>query len=245
MDEYDYIGNYFNGLLSQEEMKRFDEKIQQDPAFAEDVAFYCSSLQQIKNQLVEEKKTRFRELYELQGLDKRSKPPEVYMNKWWKVVAAAVVLIAITGTYIYSRPSSPKALAETYLTEELTILPVDMDTRQDSMKTGIRLYNEKKYPQALQVFENILRADTSGTDAKKYAGIVSLRLGDYDKALKYFGELESYTELQVNPGKFYHAITLMERNHSGDKDLARQLLEEVDKYNLAGKKRAIEWLRKL
>jgi hypothetical protein len=39
--------------------------------------------------------------------------------------------------------------------------------------------------------------------------------------------LENYTQLYANPGKFYHALTLLERNLPGDKQQVKILLEQV------------------
>ena len=75
-------------------------------------------------------------------------------------------------------------------------------------------------------------------EAKKYAGIVSLRLKDYDKAINYFSLLENYTNLYANPGKFFHAIALLKRNKPGDKEQAKALMEQVVQNNLDGKEDA-------
>jgi hypothetical protein len=80
--------------------------------------------------------------------------------------------------------------------------------------------------------------------AKKYAGIVYLRLSNYDKALAYFQDLEKYTSLYANPAIFYHTLTLMKRNQPGDKQTAKQLLQQVVQNNLEGKGNAKQWLDK-
>jgi tetratricopeptide (TPR) repeat protein len=86
--------------------------------------------------------------------------------------------------------------------------------------------------------------DTSLFEVKKYAGIVSLRLGQYDKAINYFSQLANYTQLYANPGKFYHALTLMKRNRPGDKQTAKILLEQVVQNDLEEKETAQQWLKK-
>jgi hypothetical protein len=43
---------------------------------------------------------------------------------------------------------------------------------------------------------------------------------------------------------FLKAVTLMQRNKQGDKEKAKQLLEQVKDQNLEGSKEAEEWLRK-
>jgi tetratricopeptide (TPR) repeat protein len=120
-----------------------------------------------------------------------------------------------------------------------------MSSRADSMQMGLKLYNEGKFPEALQQFETIIQSDTANFTAKKYAGIVSLRLREYDKALLYFKQLETYTDLYANPALFYQALTLMERNRTDDAAKAKQLLEQVVQNDLEGKEVAEEWLKKL
>ena len=122
--------------------------------------------------------------------------------------------------------------------------PETRGIKENSIENGLRLYNEGKSVEALQQFEGIAAGDTSSYEAKKYAGIVSLRLKDYDKAINYFSLLENYTNLYANPGKFYHAIALLKRNKPGDKERAKALLEQVVQHNLDGKEDAQKLLNK-
>ena len=92
--------------------------------------------------------------------------------------------------------------------------------------------------------KSLAKNNPTNSEAKKYAGIVSLRLNNYDKALEYFTMLATDTGLYSNPGKFYKAITLLKRNKDGDKEAAKLLLEEVRDENLEGKNEAEEWLEK-
>jgi tetratricopeptide (TPR) repeat protein len=242
MDDYDYMENYFSGALSPEEMKQFDEKIQNDPAFAEDVAFYCISVQEIKNQVAEEKKKRFKEIYKEQNNKKTVKEQPV--RKLWPYISAAAIIIALVlGFYLFLSKTTPTQMADTYVHEKFEQMSVTMGI-ENGLQKGTRLYNEKKFTEALNQFNDILKTDTANTEAKKCAGIVSLQLKDYDKALAYFIQYEN-TPLYVNPGKFYHALTLLKRNQPGDLDEAKNLLQQIVSNDLAEKKTAEEWLKKL
>ena len=86
--------------------------------------------------------------------------------------------------------------------------------------------------------------DTIFIEAKKYAGIVSLRLGKYDKAINYFLQLENFPRLHANPEKFYRALTLLKRNLGDDKKEAKKLLEQVVENDLEGKESAKKILDK-
>ena len=113
-----------------------------------------------------------------------------------------------------------------------------MGNKQDSLQEGLSLYNEGRYEEALKQFENMVQNDTSFIEAKKYAGIISLRMEQYEKAINYFLQLENYTQLYANPGKFYHALTLLKRNKQGDTETARLLLQQVVENDLEGKEEA-------
>ena len=110
----------------------------------------------------------------------------------------------------------------------------------DSLQTGLNLYNQGNFREALRQFEGILQADPSNPTALADAGIVSLRLQFYDKALGYFKKLESRTDLQVNPGLFYEALTIMKRDQTGDRSHAKQLLREIVDNNLDKKNDALQ-----
>jgi tetratricopeptide (TPR) repeat protein len=241
MDDYEYISNYFKGVLSPEERIQFDRKIQDDPAFAEDVAFYCSSMQEIKDQLAEEKKKRFREIYKEEEVRKENKTPVIFMKRWWSKVAVAAAVVAASMLW-WLQPTAME-LADKYIKDNFSELRVTMG-KNDSMQAAADLHNDGKLKESLLIFEKLADADNSGTSAIKNAGIVSLQLKEYDKALEYFTALEKKS-LYSNPGMFYHALTLIKRNQPGDTLKAKQLLQQVVNRDLAEKKTAEEWLRRL
>ena len=119
-----------------------------------------------------------------------------------------------------------------------------MGNREDSLQKGLRLYNDGMHREAMNLFESLVRMDTTFIDAKKYAGIAALRLEEYENALHYFSLLASDTQLYANPGKFYQALTLLKRNRPGDKEAARQLLQAVVNEDLERSKEAEDWLKK-
>jgi tetratricopeptide (TPR) repeat protein len=242
MTNLDYIDNYFKGDLPEEEIPGFEQKIVADHGFAEEVAFYCSAMQVAGEEAVKEKKDRFRTIYLQNKPGRQAKL--IGLKRWWPYIAAASVLfMAFIGWQVWFKPSALQTLANTYINTNLKEINVQMSTTEDSMSTAIRLFNENKLSESLARFDQLAQSATAPVeDARKDAGITALRLGDYDKALAYFTALENM-KLYSNSGKFYHALTLMKRNHPGDKEAARQLLNEVVRLNLEKKDKAEEWLR--
>lgn len=237
----EYIDRFISGELSPEECRQFEQTILQDAAFAEEVAFYLNAKQAARLAMLEEKKNRFREIYEQQKKNTRIRLP---VKKLWQyAVAAAVTLGLIAGAWFYfSAPRLPVQLADEYIETHINKLSVLMTSHEDSLQKAKILYNEGKFTAAYEQLQAIIQADSTNTKAKELAGIVSLRLHNYDKALVYFKDLESYT-LFSNPGKFYHALTLLKRNQPGDVDAAKQLLQQVVAEELAEQETAREWLK--
>ncbi|HWK05139.1 MAG TPA: hypothetical protein VNS58_15970 [Puia sp.] len=237
----EHIEAYFGKEVSAEESRRFEQAILEDPAFAEEVAFYLSAKQAARDLAEVEKKERFLQLYRQEA---PSRPVRTMARAGWVAIAAVVFGALLFSWYLYQKPAAPGKLANRYIEQHWQTLGVSMSSREDSIQTGLRLYNEGKWPEALKQFEIMIRSGNTGPAIKKYAGIVTLRLKDYDKALLYFKQLAAYP-LYANPGLFYQALTLMERNQSGDSENAKQLLQQIVKNDLEEKETALEWLRKL
>jgi tetratricopeptide (TPR) repeat protein len=247
MENYtEYIDDYFAGNLNPEERKNFETQMQQDKNFAEQVAFYLAAKQALREELANEKKEWFRELAS-RNVDLSVRTRSAQVRKMWVYrLAAAAVFVGVVffgGSLLFQGSTSSTALADKYISNKLEDLGVKMAVTPDSMQQGKNFYNVGKYDSALQMFQAIIQGDSSKYEAKQFAGIVCLRVGDYNKALQYFQQLEKYS-LEVNPAVFYQAITFMKRNQPGDKETARQLLERVAKEHLAGDDVAPEWLHK-
>lgn len=248
MDTLEYIDGYFSGGYPPEEAGVFEKKIQNDPVFAEQVAYYLSARAAGKEMYVEERKRRFRELLAEQAAAApihAAPPVRRMMSRQWVIMqAAAVAIIAIVLSWLlFARPADGSRLADQYIRENLETLSVRMGAG-DSIQTGIKLYNQQQFPQALRQFESILQSDSTHLAALLDAGIVALRIEDYDKALTNFSKLQVLTDPHINPALFYEAITRMKRNHTGDLALAKRLLHRIVDENLDRKADAEQLLRK-
>ena len=242
MENLELIENYFKGINNDLQKQQFEKKIMEDASFAEEVAFYISANGVIQQQVQEEKKQRFRELYNEQKVISIKQP----VRNMWRYMAAASVFIALVliTWFLTVSKNSTQQLADNYIQQHFQTLSVTMGN-QDSLQNGLNLFNSNKLTEALTIFETLIKNNPKNSEAKKYAGIVSLRLNNYDKALEYFSMLATDTSLYSNPGKFYKAITLLKRNKDGDKEAAKKLLKHVRDENLEGKSEAVELLEKI
>jgi tetratricopeptide (TPR) repeat protein len=241
-DNLEHIDDFFKSNQNPEQKKQFETRIAEDPEFAEDVAFYLSAMKSGKDAVSEERRKRFKKIYEQnQNASKASKTTPV--RRFWPYLAAAAIVCGLLfGRYLFLKPATPQLLADRYINEKFKKLPLNMEAKTDNLQVSLSLYNEGKFREALQQLEKVITLDSTSLAAKENAGIVSLRLKEYNKALIYFQQLENYPGAHSNPGKFYHALTLLKRNQPGDIQEARILLVQVRDENLEGKETAKEWL---
>ncbi len=248
-ETYEYIDHYFKENISPEEAVAFERQITSDPAFAEEVAFYCATQEVAQEQLTADKKKRFLELYREQQQQNSfagSGAPvrKLGLSKWWVRVPAAAVVILAVGIFFMMSSASPSKMAANYISDSLNSVGANMGVRND-IETGRSLYKDKKFEEALHLFEQAIQSGDTGISVQKYAGLTCLQLGRYDKAIEYFTRIENRTNIYSNPGKFYHALTLMKRDLPGDKAKAKELLQSVIDLQLYGSELAAGWIKKM
>jgi hypothetical protein len=235
-----YIDDYFKGTDTASQNKQFEQRLLDDPGFAEEVAFYLTTQRLLQEEARTEKIERFKKLYEEQ-------PPTLQVvrpsRRIWNYVAAAAVLFGILFTLNLLIPPSKQQMADSYISQELNDLGVSMSGTVDSVELMRTLYNKGKFADALTISEAIISHDASNQKALEYAGVTNLRLQQYDKALTWFKQL-SANKGYSNKGTFYQALTLIKRNQAGDLTLAKSLLDQVVKEDLEGREIAKQWLEK-
>ena len=242
-DHMQYIDDFFQGKFSPEEVKVFEEKITNDPAFAANVAFYLSAKQSARDVVDEEKKKRYKDLYSANNGHQHKDQPARVRRMYYasRVALVAALVAAIVVTVLNMNNDSPQKLANQYINKNYKDLSVTMGKETD-LQRAADLYNVGKYREALAAFQQLIRQDSSSFQAVQYAGISALRIPDYDKALQYFRQLESFRAQFANPAVLLQAVTLLKRNHEGDKNQAKSLLQRVINENLDGKPTAEKML---
>lgn len=239
MKYLDYIDDYFKGEYAAARTRQFEQRLEEDPLFAEEVAFYLSTMQVLRQEARTEKTARFRAIYEEERTPVKSIGGG--MRKWWAVAAVLLTGLLVAG-YLFMTPVSKQQMAERFIEQNLTTLGVSMGGA-DSLEMAKGLYNQGRFAEALTILEMIATHDSGNRSAIEYAGITSLRLAQYNKALVWFQQL-SLRKSYNNPGIFYQALTLMKRNQPGDQEKAKVLLKQVVDNNLPKKDIAQKWLDK-
>jgi tetratricopeptide (TPR) repeat protein len=235
-DKLEHIDDFFKGELNADQIKSFEKRVTEDPDFADELAFYLSSVHTLRQDISRNKKEHFKSL-----LFNNRKSESTNTRLWPYLSAAAATVLILIGVYIFYPNSSPDDIAQSYIDKNLSTLSVMMNSTEDSAQRGVRLYNENKFAEALQTFESILKNNPT---VMEYAGIVSLRLENYDNALRHFERLSKATQLYANSGNFYKSLTLMKRNRPGDVQQAKALLTRIVDEQSANEQAARELLKR-
>lgn len=239
----EYIDAYFNQELNESERKEFEARCTTDENFASDVAFYISARGVAREALLKQKqqwKNDSESVQETVAVKPAKKP---LVLRWIPYAAAACLVFIMALSYLFLS-NNPRRLANNFINENYAHLYHVMDASRDSMQLGISEYNNKNYQRAALLFNGVEEKDPSNSDAKKYTGLAYFQLGNYDKALQYFKELADMKGLYSNSGDFLQAITLLQRNATGDKEAAKALLQKVVNENEDGSDVAKKMLEK-
>jgi tetratricopeptide (TPR) repeat protein len=241
-DSLNLIDSYFNKLLPASEKQAFEERCISDPLFAEEVAFYISARDQLKQELNEKKKKAFRE----QGAGLTIAPAvHTLKSNVFRVLSAAAMLIVLFLCWqLFIKEPSPERMANAYISNNLNVLGKTMGGQPDSLQMGITAYNDKQFDQAEMIFRNLAAKSAQDPEYIKYLGIVYLYRGKYDNAIAEFEKLSGFP-LFANPGPFYTALALMKRAAPGDHEKARRLLQNIVQQDLYGRKHAEVWIKKM
>lgn len=231
------IEAYFGKTLTGGERAQFEKEMAENMELADEVAFYLATRKAqadgVRQETLQARHAEWQRLLE----DEAPKPRRLL----WAAAAALVVLAAGLTWYLNSSAASYGRLAHDYVATELGTVDIRMDGTGDSLQLAARLFNDGSLEEAGRIADALLAKDPDHAETKKLAGLVSLRLKDYDKAIEYFRQLGQREDLFSNPGKFYEALALLERNKPGDKEKAEGLLKEVVEKGLEGKTVAEKW----
>jgi tetratricopeptide (TPR) repeat protein len=239
-EKLDHIDDFFKGELDAEQLELFEKRVLEDPDFADEVAFYLSAVQTLRTGISEDRKAHFTTLYNAE-----TKPSFSTFRLWPYLSAAAAIVLILLGVYFFYPNRSAPAIAQSYINKNLSTLSVMMNATEDSIQRGVRLYNENKLDEASQTFEQILKTHPEEYKVMEYAGIVSLRLNNYDNALAHFERLSKATQLYANSGNFYISLTYLKRNRPGDVQKAKAMLTKIVEEHAANEEAARELLKRL
>lgn len=232
MDER--IERYLESTLTASEKQDFERALHTNPSLSDDLAFY------IKAKLALQESELSRKHQEWSSLESAGKKGMVEPN--WLMIAA--MLILVLGLLLFFNPfrQSPEDRARRYVSEDLKILPLQLSSTTDTLQLALARYNQGNYDDAIRMAVLVLQKNQSDAEALEVIGLASLQKKDYEKALYYFHRISIQKTLYSNPGRFYEALTYLNRDAKSDQARAIELLRDIVRNDEAGKAKALKIL---
>jgi tetratricopeptide (TPR) repeat protein len=109
------------------------------------------------------------------------------------------------------------------------------------LESGVKKYEEKKYKEAILLFEAVIKFDSINAKALYYNGLSYYDAGLLEKALDNFGKIKTGMDY-FEDARWKRALILIKQ---ADKAAARKLLNEISSGNGIYKNNALEELKKL
>jgi hypothetical protein len=211
MDESLYlrIKQYKNGQLTEAERAAFEQQMQTDPAFADEVATWAAIFQgiqekgdaQLNNELMDFGKQLLQASVAAPEMTAKVNP-ELMARRFsiprWAYAAAAMILLLLVAWPIYQRFGSTEntfASAETLFSEHFSAL--DAPTVRDGGAIPWQVaYQQQQYAEAAAALQHLLEDPNykRRSEAQLFLGISHLGTGQPQKALEVLQ--------QVNPDNF-------------------------------------------
>lgn len=240
---FEKIELYLAGELTGEELRLFEEQLQQDPLLREQLLIYQSIDADMKAQYAgAEKEKNLNET--LTALNKQYFSPvekpvasiPVHRKKsfFWPAAAAALVLCFAAWWFLLRDQSSKKDLYAQYAVHQpLSFQRGPADTSL-SKREAITDYNNKQYTAALNGLQQAVQNDTADTELRLAYSICLLETGKYDEALAGFESIAVRNKVFQNQALWYKALVYLKKE---DKASCKKILETIpadaDVYNKA------------
>jgi len=242
------IERYLNKTLSIEEEEIVLGRIKNDATFKEKVLFEkqlfdtfdeekWSFIENTKAQEVKEyselfkKETRLKQVLE-EAKTNYNTPKKKTNYNWYLYAAAMIVLLIIVAPIINTSPSSSELYASYINTTELPSLSIRGNKNEDLRTKAQHLFEQKKYNEALSIFNNELDLSKKQTaTVYLYMGIAQMELNQFEKAAHTFEALINSGLMDAPKGNWYKALLYLKMEKAEDSKVILNIISSKKLYN--------------
>lgn len=185
-DKTNLIERYITGKLEDTELWEFKINLEKDEEFAREVELYKEIYSAISN---EKKMELMKTLASLKtNKQKRQFKINIYSRQVQALAASIIVLMMIGAglltNYVGNNDVSNYNVYTEYFIDEGSLLTTrsNAETSNAIVKSGIKLYNNGKYQQAISLFDS----NPENVIARLYSGFSYMNLKEFDMAENQF-----------------------------------------------------------
>jgi len=223
-DQDTFIDQFFNKELNKEELQEFQQRINADADFKEEVQFRVSlqkavGQQEAANRL--QKNAIKKRLKELETPSAQSAPeqkqPEAKvrnMGRWIAAVAAIGILLFAAVWMFNNEGASSQNLTADFFEQNYSPYEADLTLKSSASNTLIaeldKAYKAKDYTASISLSESILKEFPNDAEILLIKGNSFFEKGDLDKALLTFNSISN--PLYNDEANWYSAMVFIKQN---------------------------------
>ncbi|WP_316636204.1 tetratricopeptide repeat protein [uncultured Flavobacterium sp.] len=231
MNEERYIlfDQYLQGELTVDERNSFEKQLSEDPEMASEFETFKNLHVQLENKFgYEEEREAFKANLKTIS-DKHfntSKPKVIALNGWYFAAAASVIILF--GLFFFNYNQNP--VFEDYNHPEKAAFTERGETKE-TLKQAEAAFNERKYTEAISLFETILKENKT-PEIEYFYGVSLLEESQYKKAETVFNELKSGSSVYRDKAKWNLALSkLKQKDYKGCKEILGTISEDYENYD--------------
>ncbi|WP_337968147.1 tetratricopeptide repeat protein [uncultured Flavobacterium sp.] len=231
MNEERYIlfDQYLQGELTIDERNKFENQLSQDPGMASEFEIFKNLHTQLENKFEhEEEREAFKANLKTIS-DKHfntSKPKVIGLNAWYFAAAASVVILF--GLFFFNYNQNPGF--EDYNHPEQASF-TERGEAKETLKQAETAFNERKYSEAIPLFETILKENKT-PEVQYFYGVSLLEESHYKKAEAVFNELIAGTSVYKEKAKWNLALSkLKQKDYKSCKEILQTISEDYENYD--------------
>lgn len=217
MESERLIAKYFQGQLTAEEKIQFDELMNSNPEFREQVIFE----QKLKKSLFQQEHSNLKN--QLKSIE-NTLAPKKNKTKWYLIAASIVVFISF-GLFWTFNSKSPEKLFDTYYTvASNTSHPIVRDNSvSDALTKAFMAYESEQYSEAQTLFSHLYNT-SQNSELLFYEAICYLEMDKTQLAVETFLKHKAFNDRLASKSNWYLALTYLKMENV---ELARKTLEEI------------------
>ena len=242
MEDDILIDNYLKGLLSENELKSFLERLELDAEFKEQFKLeeqLFNSLNEDSWSFVEQKDSEVNEYSKLlenddlqnlkKTLNRVNTEYKESSNKKRKFsfyyLAAASIAILICLSIFLNQDQNNQQLVNDYLdTSSFPSFVSRGETSTDDLISAQQFFENEDYQKSLDIFIPVIETDKANGPVYLYTGIAQMKLEQYVNADTTFNKLINSNLLDAQKGHWYKALLYLKQDKVED---SKAILESI------------------
>jgi len=223
MNKEDLINRYFEGSLSESELKTLKDLLENDTDFKEHFEFQ----KELQSALKKEHRKNIKAMLSNLKTKKDEAKPKVFYLRPWLAAASIVILVGFGSWFLFfnSNNLNTDALYATHFVPyENVVNPIQRGVEVENIKAkAFVAYENGEYEKALQLFEQ------SDTHSKNhyitfYEGIILMQLNKHKKAIILLNEYITNNGKLADRATWYLALSYLKQ---GDVKACKATLKKL------------------